>query len=59
LANFNYNDLGLKDYKECWDFQEELLAEVVNDKRATGKPSAKNHFLLVEHPHVYTLGQKR
>lgn len=57
MANFNYNDLGLKDYKECWDYQEELLAEVVNDKRATGKPSAKNHFLLVEHPHVYTLGK--
>ncbi|KAF0236038.1 MAG: hypothetical protein FD181_3030 [Prolixibacteraceae bacterium] len=57
MANFNYNDLGLKDYKACWDYQEELLAEVVNDKRTTGKPSAKNHFLLVEHPHVYTLGK--
>jgi lipoyl(octanoyl) transferase len=57
VADFNYNDLGQKDYKECWDFQEELLAEVVADKRSLGKPSAKNHFLLVEHPHVYTLGK--
>lgn len=57
MADFNYNDLGQKDYKECWDFQEELLAEVVADKRSLGKPSAKNHFLLVEHPHVYTLGK--
>ena len=57
MADFTYIDLGLKDYKECWDYQEELLAEVVADKRKQGKPSAKNYFLLVEHPHVYTLGK--
>lgn len=57
MADFNYNDIGLRDYKECWDLQEELLADVVADKRALGEPSAKNHFLLVEHPHVYTLGK--
>ncbi len=57
MANFNFIDLRLKDYKECWDLQEELLGEVVSDKRALGKPSSKNHFLLVEHPHVYTLGK--
>lgn len=57
MANFNYIDLGLKDYKECWDIQEALLKEVSDDKRNTGKPSANNHFLLVEHPHVYTLGK--
>jgi lipoyl(octanoyl) transferase len=57
VAEFNYIDLGLKDYKACWDYQEELLAEVVADKRALKKPSEKNHFLLVEHPHVYTLGK--
>jgi len=33
------------------------MAEVVADKRTSGKPSEKNHFLLVEHPHVYTLGK--
>lgn len=57
MANFNYIDVGLKDYKECWDYQEELLKEVSDDKRATKMPSPKNHFLLVEHPHVYTLGK--
>jgi lipoyl(octanoyl) transferase len=57
VATFNYNDLGLKDYKECWDLQEELLLETIADKRTKGVPSAKNHFLLVEHPHVYTLGK--
>ncbi len=57
MTKFNYIDLGLKDYKECWDYQEKLMAEVVADKRISGKPSEKNHFLLVEHPHVYTLGK--
>ena len=57
MAEFNFIDLGLIDYKECWDYQEDLLAEVVADKRSSGKPSKKNHFLLVEHPHVYTLGK--
>ena len=57
MANFNYIDVGLKDYKECWDYQEELLKEVSDDKRTNKKPSEINHFLLVEHPHVYTLGK--
>ncbi len=57
MADFNYINLGLKDYKECWDYQETLLAEVTADKLAAKKPSAKNYFLLVEHPHVYTLGK--
>ncbi len=57
MANFNYIDVGLKDYKECWDYQEELLKDISDDKRTTKQPSEKNHFLLVEHPHVYTLGK--
>ena len=57
MADFNYIDVGLKDYKECWDYQEELLKEVLYDKQVNEEPSAKNHFILVEHPHVYTLGK--
>ena len=57
MANFNYEDVGLKDYKECWDYQEKILEEVVAAKRATNSPSTLNRFLLVEHPHVYTLGK--
>ncbi len=57
MSEFNFIDLGSKDYKECWDYQEELLARVVSDKKSTGNPSGENFFLLVEHPHVYTLGK--
>jgi lipoyl(octanoyl) transferase len=57
MANFNYEDLGLKEYKACWDYQEKLLSKVLDDKMNLGKPSAKNYFLIVEHPHVFTLGK--
>jgi len=54
-------DLGVVDYKECWDFQEELFKNVVNVKiknrrEALNKPTS-NYLLFVEHPHVYTLGK--
>ena len=53
MANFNYEDLGLKDYKECWDYQEEIHAQVVSDKLATKKSSEINRFLLVKLPFFY------
>ena len=54
-------DLGLKDYKETWDYQEDLFTKTValkvqNKKQATYLPTP-NHFLFVEHPHVFTLGK--
>jgi lipoyl(octanoyl) transferase len=57
VAQFNYNDIGLKDYKVVWDLQEQILAKIIAEKRETKKPSPKNQFILVEHPHVYTLGK--
>jgi lipoyl(octanoyl) transferase len=57
MATFNYEDTGLIDYKKCWDYQEALLEKVQADKKASKRPTSMNHFLLVEHPHVYTLGK--
>ena len=59
--NVLLQDLSLKDYKETWDYQSELLQKIVdtkisNRRENTTKPT-KNHFLFVEHPHVYTLGK--
>ena len=57
----SFKDLGLIDYKKCWDFQEELFAEILTVKssnRKEGKTVAtKNHLIFCEHPHVYTLGK--
>ena len=54
-------NLGLIDYKECWDYQEQLFNEIVAIKRknqnAAVPEPAPNYFLFVEHPHVYTLGK--
>lgn len=54
-------DLGYKDYKQVWDYQEELFQGIVaikteNRNLETPKPTP-NYFLFVEHPHVYTLGK--
>lgn len=59
--NVHLKDLSLKDYKDTWDYQTVLLQETVNIKFDNRKNnlsnSTKNHFLFVEHPHVYTLGK--
>ena len=59
--NILLKDLLVKDYKETWEFQSELLQEIVDvkikNRRNNLQESTKNHFLFVEHPHVYTLGK--
>ena len=59
--NILLKNLGVKDYKETWEYQTDLLQEIVAVKISNRKNNAsvktKNHFLFVEHPHVYTLGK--
>jgi lipoyl(octanoyl) transferase len=53
-------DLGSRDYKATWDYQEELFQKVVAVKMAKREQpelETPNYFLFVEHPHVYTLGK--
>jgi len=54
-------ELGLKDYKETWEFQEQLFKEIIDikikNRREKTSLETHNYFLLVEHPHVYTLGK--
>ena len=67
-----FEDLGVVEYKTAWDHQEKLLQEnvaiksrlrqlqAVTEADITGTPqelSTQNHFLLCEHPAVYTLGK--
>ena len=54
-------DLGLKDYKDTWDYQEQLFKSIIdikikNRREQQHKPTP-NYMLFVEHPHVYTLGK--
>ena len=55
-------DLGLIDYKECWDYQTKLFdasvqLKIKNRKFPEDRVSTKNHLIFCEHPHVYTLGK--
>jgi len=44
-----YTDLGTLDYQTVWAMQEKLMIEV--------QSGSMNQLLMVEHPHVYTLGR--
>ncbi len=55
-------DLGLIPYREAWDLQHEIQAKIIEEKRAEQKGTFSGErmddiLLLVEHPHVYTLGK--
>ena len=60
MQQVKFEDLGLIDYKEAWDYQETLFNTVVQtklDNRSNNQQQiTNNYFLLCEHPHVYTLG---
>src|SRR5690554_5313827 len=53
-------DLGFKDYKQTWEYQEELFKGIVEIKSANRNQENQkltlNYFLYLEHPHVYTSG---
>jgi len=62
MANkVQFIDLGLKDYKETWDFQEELFKESIQLKikyrDGLTKELPQHKLIFCEHPHVYTLGK--
>jgi lipoyl(octanoyl) transferase len=63
-AIVDFIDLGLKDYKDTWDYQAELFDENVAIKIANRKEEdaskhqiTTNHLIFCEHPHVYTIGK--
>lgn len=54
-------DWGLIDYKQAWDQQEALFAEVVDvklhNRQAEKQEKCPNYLVFCEHPPVYTLGK--
>ncbi len=54
-------ELGNKDFKKTWEYQEELFKQIldikVKNRREEAGLETPNYFLFVEHPHVYTLGK--
>jgi lipoyl(octanoyl) transferase len=54
-------DLGLIDFKEAWDYQEKLFAEIIANKLSNRnnleQTLVPNYLIICEHPPVYTLGK--
>lgn len=61
MSEVLFRDLGLIDYKQAWDYQEEIFQKTIAEKIAirNGDSSlvTKNYLLFCQHPHVYTLGK--
>jgi lipoyl(octanoyl) transferase len=59
--NIQLQHLGLKDYKETLDYQEQLFNSIldlkIRNRREELEIVTPNYLLLLEHPHVYTLGK--
>jgi len=53
-----FQDLGIRSYKEVWDYQEQLLKQNVTLKSQEATTQlTSNYLLFVEHTPVYTLGK--
>jgi lipoyl(octanoyl) transferase len=58
-----FEDLGLIDYQQAWDYQTKLFDDIVAQKVAnrnlpeSEQTPTKNYLLFCEHLHVYTLGK--
>ncbi len=50
-------DIGLKEYKEAWEFQENTLAFVQEQRNLEPSNEYAGTLIFCEHPHVYTLGK--
>ena len=58
-----YKDIGLRGYKDVWDYQESLFKQLLESKKKveqevpTDESGVHGYLIFVEHPHVYTLGK--
>ncbi|NNE56257.1 MAG: lipoyl(octanoyl) transferase LipB [Flavobacteriales bacterium] len=61
MRKVQFKDLGNMDYKECWDYQEQVFGDIIKMKMANrdseNPETPPNYLFFVEHPHVYTLGK--
>jgi lipoyl(octanoyl) transferase len=58
-----YKDIGRMNYKETWDYQTDFFNKLVDNKNSGSsingnlKKDLPGILIVVEHPHVYTLGK--
>ncbi len=58
-----FKDLGIIEYKEAWDIQENIFNNIINTKinnrnnPTNDQAETESHLFFCEHNHVYTLGK--
>src|SRR5687767_1749010 len=61
MPKVSWEDIGLMDYKEVWDYQESIFKKSIDIKIAARETQViqnpENHVIFCQHPHVYTLGK--
>jgi lipoyl(octanoyl) transferase len=59
MAKVLWADMGILSYRKAWQLQQALMDKLREEKSAekSTEASASGYLLLVEHPHVYTLGR--
>lgn len=61
MNTIQLKDIGLKEYQEAWDLQNELFQEIIDikieNRKREDQITTPNYFIFTEHPHVYTLGK--
>jgi lipoyl(octanoyl) transferase len=61
MTKVYFENLGLIDYKDAWDYQERIFKKTIDQKikirDGHSDVPTKNYLLVCEHPHVYTLGK--
>jgi lipoyl(octanoyl) transferase len=56
MKNIIYEDLGLINYKQSWDYQIKLFNELISNK-ISDIQNVKHFLLFCEHLHVFTIGK--
>ncbi len=58
-ARVIYDDIGFRDYKETWEYQEQFFNAKVREKGQVNSVGERtpDRLIFVEHNHVYTLGK--
>lgn len=57
MNQVRYIDLHLMDYKQAWDYQQEIQSRLIQTKISGTGSGELPCLIFVEHPHVYTLGK--
>ncbi len=55
--NLIVQHLGEIEYKDAWNYQENIFSEIVKQKSGRDNAQTNNYLLFCEHPHVYTIGK--